>query len=58
MRSPRRFRNERGGTTGFGWGVHQKQEWAEDAAMEKCRESSSQKRRAFCRVTFTKCDGR
>jgi hypothetical protein len=46
------------GTTGLGWGVHNNQEWAEDAAMEKCMETSDQKRRSFCRVTVTRCDRR
>jgi len=46
------------GTTGIGWGVNKNQEWAEDAAMDKCMETSAQKRRDFCRVTLTRCDKR
>jgi hypothetical protein len=46
------------GTTGIGWNVQKNQEWAEDAAMDKCMETSQQKRRSFCRVTVTRCDGR
>jgi hypothetical protein len=45
------------GTTGLGWGVHKNREWAEDAAMEKCAESSSPRRRASCRVALIRCDG-
>lgn len=46
------------GTTGLGWNVQKNQEWAEDAAMDKCRETSEQKRKNFCRVTVTRCDGK
>ncbi len=46
------------GTTGVGWGVHRNRDWAEDAAMEKCAEASTPKRRGSCRVTLTRCDGR
>jgi hypothetical protein len=45
------------GTTGLGWGVHRNREWAEDAAMEKCAESSSPRRRASCQVALVRCDG-
>jgi len=46
------------GTTGLGWNVQKNQEWAEDAAMDKCMETSEQKRKNFCRVTVTRCDGK
>ncbi len=46
------------GTTGLGWNVQKNQEWAEDAAMDKCRETSEPKRKNFCRVTVTRCDGK
>jgi hypothetical protein len=45
------------GTTGLGWGVHKNREWAEDAAMEKCAEASSPRRRGSCRVALVRCDG-
>jgi hypothetical protein len=46
------------GTTGLGWSVSKNQEVAEDQAMEKCVDTSSRKRREFCRVTLTTCDGK
>jgi hypothetical protein len=46
------------GTTGVGWGVHKNREWAEDAAMEKCAEASSPRRRASCQLALVRCDGR
>jgi len=46
------------GTTGLGWSVAKNQEVAEDLAMEKCSDSAGRKRREFCRVTLTTCDGR
>jgi hypothetical protein len=46
------------GTTGVGWGVHRNRDWAEDAAMEKCAETSAPKRRVSCRVVLIRCDGR
>ncbi len=46
------------GTTGIGWSVSKNQEVAEDLAMEKCGETAGRKRREFCRVTLTSCDGR
>ena len=46
------------GTTGIGWSVSKNQEVAEDLAMEKCVETAGRKRREFCRVTLTTCDGR
>jgi Domain of unknown function (DUF4189) len=46
------------GTAGVGWGVHKNREWAEDAAMDKCAEASSPRRRASCRVSLVRCDGR
>lgn len=46
------------GTTGVGWGVYKNRERAEDAAMDKCEETSAPKRRESCRVTLTRCDGR
>jgi hypothetical protein len=46
------------GTTGVGWDVHKNRDWAEDAAMERCAESSAPKRREACRVALTRCDGR
>jgi hypothetical protein len=45
------------GTTGLGWGVHKNKEWAEDAAMERCAEASSPRRRASCQVALVRCDG-
>jgi hypothetical protein len=45
------------GTTGVGWGVHKNREWAEDAAMEKCAETSTPKRRESCQVSLVRCDG-
>jgi hypothetical protein len=46
------------GTTGLGWSVNKNQEKAEDVAMDKCAETSSPKRKNFCRVTVTRCDRR
>ena len=46
------------GTSGLGWSVAKSQEAAEEAAMEKCAEAAERKRREFCRVTLTTCDGR
>jgi hypothetical protein len=46
------------GTTGLGWSVSKNQEVAEDLAMEKCAETAGRKRREFCRVTYTACDGK
>jgi len=46
------------GTTGVGWDVHKRRDWAEEAAMEKCAEASTPKRRASCRVALIRCDGR
>ncbi len=46
------------GTTGMGWSVSKNQEVAEDLAMEKCGETAGRKRREFCRVTLTTCDGK
>jgi hypothetical protein len=46
------------GTTGVGWAVADKQDAAEDAAMDDCMESSGPKRRNFCRIAFARCDGR
>lgn len=46
------------GTTGVGWAVASKQDVAEDAAMDDCMESSTQKRRNSCRITLARCDGR
>jgi hypothetical protein len=46
------------GTAGVGWGVHKDRGWAEDAAMEKCAEASTPKRRESCRVAIARCDGR
>jgi hypothetical protein len=45
------------GTTGVGWGVHKNRDWAEDAAMEKCTETSTPKRREACEVKLIRCDG-
>jgi hypothetical protein len=45
------------GTTGVGWGAHKNREWAEDAAMERCAEASSPRRRASCQVALVRCDG-
>jgi Domain of unknown function (DUF4189) len=46
------------GTTGVGWSVSKNQEVAEELAMEKCVDTSARKRREFCRVTLTECDGK
>jgi hypothetical protein len=46
------------GTTGLGWAVHKSQKEAEDLAMDACMESSDKKRREFCRVSVTRCDGK
>ena len=46
------------GTTGMGWSVSKNQEVAEDLAMEKCADTAGRKRREFCRVTLTTCDGK
>jgi hypothetical protein len=46
------------GTTGLGWSVSKNQEVAEELAMEKCVDTAGRKRREFCRVTLTTCDGR
>jgi hypothetical protein len=46
------------GTTGFGWNVDKKRDWAEEDAMDKCAESSLPKRRGSCRVALVRCDGR
>lgn len=45
-------------TTGLGWAVHKSQQQAEDLAMDACMETSDTKRRAFCRVSVTRCDGK
>lgn len=46
------------GTTGLGWAVAKDQKQAEDMAMDRCADTSEKKRRDFCRVTLTRCDGR
>lgn len=46
------------GTTGVGWAVAKKQEQAEGLAMDKCAGSAGKKRRDFCRITTTRCDGK
>jgi hypothetical protein len=46
------------GTTGVGWAVDREQVLAEEFAMERCIETAGKRRRSFCRVTFTRCDGR
>jgi hypothetical protein len=46
------------GTTGIGWSVSKNQEVAEELAMEKCVDTAGRKRREFCRVTLTACDGK
>jgi hypothetical protein len=46
------------GTTGVGWALHKNRDWAEDAAMEKCAAAATPQRRASCRVSLTRCDGR
>jgi hypothetical protein len=38
--------------------VAKTQDAAEAAAMEDCRQSSDEKRRAACRITLARCDGR
>ena len=45
------------GTSGLGWAVTKRQQEAEDLAMDRCMESSAKKRRDFCRITLTRCDG-
>jgi hypothetical protein len=46
------------GTTGVGWAVDRHQKEAEDLAMDGCMETSDKKRREFCRVSVTRCDGK
>jgi hypothetical protein len=46
------------GTTGVGWAVDRDQVVAEEIAMERCIDTAGKRRRAFCRVTYTRCDGR
>ncbi len=46
------------GTTGVGWAVDKSQKEAEDLAMDACMETSDKKRREFCRISVTRCDGR
>ncbi len=46
------------GTPGRGWAVAETQAAAEAAALEDCRQGSDEKRRAACRVTLVRCDGR
>jgi hypothetical protein len=46
------------GTTGLGWAVGKTQKEAEDMAMDGCMETSDKKRREFCRVSVTRCDGK
>lgn len=46
------------GTTGVGWAVARTQDAAEAAAMEDCRQSAHEKRRAACRIALARCDGR
>ena len=46
------------GTKGVGWAVGKTKDAAEAAAMEDCRQSAHEKRRAACRVTLARCDGR
>jgi hypothetical protein len=46
------------GTSGLGWAVDKKQELAEEIAMERCVDAAGQRRREFCRVTLTRCDGK
>ena len=45
------------GSTGVGWAVAQSRDAAEAAAMEDCRQSSDETRRAACRVILARCDG-
>jgi Domain of unknown function (DUF4189) len=45
------------GTTGVGWDVHRNRDWAEDAALERCAESSTSKRGSSCRIALVRCDG-
>lgn len=46
------------GTSGIGWDVHRNRDRAEEAAMERCAETSAPKRRPSCRVALARCDGR
>ena len=46
------------GTTGLGWAVNKIQKEAEDMAMDGCMETSDKRRREFCRVSVTRCDGK
>lgn len=46
------------GTTGLGWAVAKKQEQAEEMAMDRCIDTAGKKRRDFCRITYTRCDGK
>jgi hypothetical protein len=45
------------GTTGVGWAVAKSRDAAETGAMEDCRQSAHEKRRAACRVILARCDG-
>ncbi len=46
------------GTTGLGWAVDRDQVVAEEIAMDRCIGTAGKGRRSFCRVTYTRCDGR
>jgi Domain of unknown function (DUF4189) len=46
------------GTTGLGWAVDREQVVAEEIAMDRCLGTAGKGRRTFCRVTFTRCDGK
>jgi hypothetical protein len=46
------------GTTGVGWAVAKDQKQAEGLAMDRCVDTSEKRRRDFCRVTLTRCDGK
>ena len=45
------------GTTGLGWAVDRDQVVAEEIAMDRCLGTAG-KRRRFCRITYTRCDGK
>jgi hypothetical protein len=45
------------GTGGIGWAVEKAEGTAEAAAMEDCRHSAGEQRRAACRIALARCDG-
>jgi hypothetical protein len=45
------------GTPGLGWAVADTREAAEAEAMDDCRQTSHETRRAACRIALAGCDG-